>query len=315
MTTELKPQVAPAAAVKAEPVALSRGVSVEDGFRLIVGNCLKQVQDNQRGVAQGADPECIHQMRVGTRRLRSALRLFERWIPFPPALQEELTWLGEQLGAARDADVLADTTLPMLIEGCPQEPDLVPLRQVALSMAGEKRQQAAEAVTSVRYSRLMLALDSWLQGSRFCESLDETARAALQKPLEKRARKTLRRRHEKLLERGKRLARGTPEERHRVRIAAKNTRYAAEFFLPLQPSEQMERYIECLEALQDVLGGMNDAAVADRLLHDIEVRHPEVADSASVAREHLRTATKQDLDGVGALWKQFKSVELGRTSR
>ncbi|MBK7777750.1 MAG: CHAD domain-containing protein [Sandaracinaceae bacterium] len=315
MTTELKPQVAPAAAVKAEPVALSRGVSVEDGFRLIVGNCLKQVQDNQRGVAQGADPECIHQMRVGTRRLRSALRLFERWIPFPPALQEELTWLGEQLGAARDADVLADTTLPMLIEGCPQEPDLVPLRQVALSMAGEKRQQAAEAVTSVRYSRLMLALDSWLQGSRFCESLDETARAALQKPLEKRARKTLRRRHEKLLERGKRLARGTPEERHRVRIAAKNTRYAAEFFLPLQPSEQMERYIECLEALQDVLGGMNDAAVADRLLHDIEVSHPELASSASFAREHLRAATMQDLEGVGALWKRFKAMELGRASR
>lgn len=230
--------------------------------------------------------------------------------PVSPPLQEELTWLGEQLGAARDADVLADTTLPMLIEACPQEPDLVPLRQVALSMAGEKRQQAAEAVTSARYSRLMLALDSWREGSCWRESLDETARAALQKRLEKPARKTLRRRHEKLLERGKRLARGTPEESHRVRIAAKNTRYAAEFFRQLQPSAQMDRYIECLEALQDVLGGMNDASVADRLLRDIEVGHPELAHSALVAREHLRAATEQDLAGVGALWKRFKAIEL-----
>ena len=70
------------------------------------------MQDNEVGVARGNDPESIHQMRVGMRRLRSALRLFAPWIPFPAALQQELSWLGGELGAARDADVLADEPGP-----------------------------------------------------------------------------------------------------------------------------------------------------------------------------------------------------------
>lgn len=49
-------------------------------------------------------------MSTSMRRLRSALRLFAPWIPFPPALQQELAWLGAELGSARDADVLADSS-------------------------------------------------------------------------------------------------------------------------------------------------------------------------------------------------------------
>lgn len=164
-----------AAAVKAGPVALNRKMSVEEGFRVIVSNCLRQMQDNEVGVAQAIDPERIHQMRVGMSRLRSALRLLAPWIPFPAALQQELSWLGGELGAARDADVLADSTLLKVMEACPPEADLLPLRQLASTIAGEKRQQAAQAVASVRYSRLMLALAepldserrrSWVVGTR-----------------------------------------------------------------------------------------------------------------------------------------------------
>jgi hypothetical protein len=54
---------------------------------------------------------------------------------------------------------------------------------------------------------------------------------------------------------------------------------------------------------------LNDAAVADRLLREIEVGHPELTGSASFTRGHLCAATKQDLPGLAKLWEQFKSME------
>jgi len=303
--------VAPVAAAseKARPVTLNRYMCVEDGFRVIVGNCLRQIQDNEIGVARGNDPESIHQMRAGMRRLRSALSLFAPWIPFPPVLQWELAWLGGELGSARDADVLGDGTLLVVIEACPQETDLLPLRLLASTIAGEKRRHAADAVASVRYSRLMLGLVSWLQALRWHESLDEAALGALAEPLEKRATKILDRRHEKLIKSGKRLAHGTPEERHQSRIAAKKARYATEFFRSLYPARRVDHYVRRLAALQDALGWLNDAAVADRLLHEINDGHPELAGSASFARGYLCAATKRDLPGLARLWGQFRSME------
>ena len=54
---------------------------------------------------------------------------------------------------------------------------------------------------------------------------------------------------------------GTPEERHRVRIAAKKARYAMEFFQGLYPGGRAKRSVQRLSALQDALGWLNDAAV------------------------------------------------------
>jgi inorganic triphosphatase YgiF len=298
-----------AAAVKAKPVAMHREMSVEQGFRLIVSNCLAQMQDNEAGVMRGTDPETIHQMRVGMRRLRSALHLFAPWIGFPPALQQELAWLGGELGAARDADVLADGTFAKVIEACVRETDLLRLKQAVSAMAAERRKQAAAAVASVRYSRLMLGLVGWLEASRWHDSLDETALNALAEPLDKRAALILGRCHAKLIKSGKRLAHGTPEERHRLRIAAKKARYATEFFRSMHPARRIKHYLGCLAALQDALGWLNDAAVADRLLHDIEASRPDLAASASFARGYLCAATRQDLLGLGRLWKQFSSMK------
>ena len=297
------------AAVKARPVVLNRDTRIEEGFRVIVSNCLRQMQENEVGVARGNDTESIHQMRVGMRRLRSALRLFAQWIPFPPPLQQELAWLGGALGAARDADVLADSTLPKVIDACPQEKGLLPLRQLASTIAGDKRLQAAQAVASVRYSRLMLGLVGWVQALRWRDSLEQAAVGALAKSLEKRATQILNRRQERLIKSGKQLAHGTPARRHQVRIDAKKARYAMEFFQSLYPAKRVDRYVRRLEALQDALGRMNDDAVADRLLHAIEGGHPELAGGASFARGYLLAATHQDSPGLATLWEQFKSME------
>ena len=89
-------------------------MSVEQVFLAIAGNCLEQVSGNQDGVAGGEDVESVHQMRVGLRRLRSALGMFKSLLALPDALKGELEWLGGALGEARDWDVLAGNTLAQL---------------------------------------------------------------------------------------------------------------------------------------------------------------------------------------------------------
>jgi triphosphatase len=294
----------------AQPMLLCSGMTIEAGFQAILGSCIKQIQDNAIGVVQGADSESIHQMRVGVRQLCSALGLFARWIPCPPTLQQELGWLASELGAARDADVLAVGTLPKALESSPPEAELLMLGEVVSMVACEKRQQAAAAVTSERYSRLMRCLEGWLYTSNWRESLAQTARDRLAQPLARRATRILARRHERLIMLGKRLTESTPELRHEVRIAAKKARYATEFFQSLYPARRVRRYLKGLEILQESLGWLNDAAVADRLLRETATRRPELMSGASFARGCLCATIKHDLPGLDRVWKRFNSRKL-----
>ena len=300
----------PLSAVRASSLELAPEMTVEQGFRAIVSHCVTQMQDNESGVMGSNDPESVHQMRIGMRRLRSALRLFDKWAPFPEALQGELDWLAGALGAARDADVLADSTLVRVAQACSMEADLLPLKQAASTLARSKRRRAATSVGSVRYSRLMLGLVAWLQGSRWHDLLDDSGREALAAPLDKRAAKILVQRHQKLLESAKGLEEGSPEQLHRVRIAAKKARYAMEFFQGWHPAGRVERYINGLTALQDALGWLNDAAVAEGLLRQIGKSHLELAHSAGFASGFLCGRATQDVRDLARLWTRFGAIKL-----
>lgn len=303
------------AAVKPKPVMLDPGISLEQGARIIIGNCLAQMQDNEPGVLHGIEPESIHQMRIGMRRLRSALRLFGRWMPFPPALRDELGWLDAELAAARDADVFAHSTLASVVKACPQETGLLQLQASAALESRSRRQRAAAAVGSVRHSRLMLGLVGWVQSSGWQSLLDDAACHAPDQALEPQAGKILDRRLRKLQQSGRHLRRASPEERHRVRIAAKKARYAMEFFVSLHPVAHFKRSLQRLADLQGTLGGLNDAAVADRLLGEIARLHPELAGSAAFARGWLCAATQQELGGLVKRWKRFEQSQPGQRGR
>ena len=152
-------------AVKAEALALSPDMTVEEAFGAIVANCMTQIQANESGVAQGHDVESLHQMRVGLRRLRSALDLFDEVIRPAPAMHEELEWLNAQLGAPRDWDVLCSATLPAIASAAPQEHRIAVVTLGALGKSHETHEAAAEAVGSPRYTRLILAFTRWVQAS------------------------------------------------------------------------------------------------------------------------------------------------------
>ena len=142
----------PSTGIRAGAVELASEMTVEQGFRAVVSNCAAQMQDNESGVVGSNDSESVHQMRVGMRRLRSALGLFAKWASLPVVLQGELEWLAGELGAARDADVLAEITLARMADACPTEAELLPLKQAAPMIARAKRPTTQHARRSRRHS-------------------------------------------------------------------------------------------------------------------------------------------------------------------
>ena len=305
-----------ATVTSAQPVLFARGVTVEQGFQAIIENSLAHAFGNEAGVMRGTDPESVHQMRVGIRRLRSALRLFSTIIPTPALLGGELRWLSAALGAARDAEVLAGETLPALTADSDSDSDRTAavqwtslLRTASLS-ADTHRSRAAQALASPRYARLTLGLAAWLGCESWQSSSGKRARKALRQPLHALARGAVMRLHRKLRDTGKRLARATPEQRHRVRIAAKRLRYAIDSFQSLYPGKAAHRYVRRLSKLQDALGQLNDAQVAGRLLHDFVQKKQDLERSVqSVVRQLDRRSDLAEPELLRC-WKAFRRAEL-----
>jgi len=94
-----------------------------------------------------------------------------------------------------------------------------------------------------------------------------------------------------------------------VRIAAKNLRYAAEFFQSLYPARRLRPYVEALTGLQGALGQLNDASVADTLLRQLAQTHPELAQSAAFARSYLAAGNECGVRQLGKLWHRFAAFK------
>lgn len=102
-------------------IVLDRRSSTADAFQVIAPACLDHALANARSVGAG-DAEGIHQMRVGLRRLRAALSLFKPLIDGAEseAIKTELKWLTEQLGQARELDVLVTDGIGPLRDEAPR---------------------------------------------------------------------------------------------------------------------------------------------------------------------------------------------------
>ena len=86
--------------LRARRLTLSRTASLEQ----MLGGCLRQITANHAAVERGNASEGIHQMQMGVRRLRSALRSSRDQLPVreTAALASELRWLAQTLGEERD---------------------------------------------------------------------------------------------------------------------------------------------------------------------------------------------------------------------
>lgn len=294
LPTEPAPDVkeAPIGAVKAEPVHLRGRMTLEDAFQAIGLNCVAQIEANVPGVLK-QHVESLHQMRVGLRRLRALLAMFEELAPPPVPLHASIEWLSGELGPARDWDVLADSTIKR-VPGI----DAHALRQAAHDRATGHHAQILHVLRDARYTELMAQLKDWLGERRWQPEgglpkdsplLERAAKSAL--PLLRTAEKRLAKRIDGLEE-------ADAPGRHRVRIAAKKARYAAEFFRDLLPAQRVKRYLGHLEKLQDRLGALNDLAVADQLLEELKGGSSQVAKQAAYVRGYIAATGEADAQGL-----------------
>jgi len=276
---------------RAQSLDLPAHASVGDALLAVIGNCLEHIQHNETGVIDSEDAETLHQMRVGVRRLRSALKLFDDAAPCPPALLEDVEWLGEELGAARDWDVLLTSTLPRVAASPGGQQGMLGLQALVLDTARAKRRAAAAAVQSPRYTHLMLTLGSWmLQTAPLLEdSADQFSRHTLQQL------------HRQLLKRANRMDDSAPRTAHRTRIAAKRARYALEFFHAYYRRKGARDYLKALSDIQEELGRHNDLVVAAQMLHELAEQHKTAEAAIQFARGYLlaqQAMQPADLDDI-----------------
>jgi inorganic triphosphatase YgiF len=264
--------------VHAMEVALASDATAADALSAIARECLHQVAANVRGLLTGDDPEWIHQMRVGTRRLRSCLSLMSPFVPrelVEPVIAE-VKWLAGVLGKARDWDVFVTETLPPLTAWFAGDSKAAPgmrrLRERARRRRQVARRDARAAVGSPRLQRLLLAAGLVCATPRSDPGsavAGATSKAAPDHRARTFAAGLLVRRHRKFTALAARLGVCGNEERHEARIAAKRLRYVAEFFAPLYPGKRTRAYLDMLAAAQDALGQFNDAVTAAALASEL----------------------------------------------
>lgn len=288
--------------LKAASPELPLEVCVNEGFKVIVWSCLGQLHGNEEGLLEAQDAEYLHQMRVGLRRVRSALGLFSEVLNPMTPLREELKWLGSRLGPARDWDVFATQVLPPVLAAFPGHAGLAALRDTAETLRAEHNALARAAVRSARYQALLLDFGAWLYGEPWRNGV---APVGLNEPLEFFATAILDKRHRQLRKRGRHFARLTPQERHALRIAAKKLRYAAEFFAPLYSRKEARSYLQALSRLQDVLGSLNDAATAHTLLEEAAGRGGIDPEAFGLALGWAARAAEDAATDLKRAWEPF----------
>lgn len=213
---------------------------------------LLQVLGNARELAAdtGGDAH-VHQLRVGLRRVRTALRELQplaAWPPPPPDLEQALREVFGILGMHRDRATL----LPGLLE------DLA----AHGSPMGEWRPALPDLGAAIRGANVQVML---LRLVALAQQLRQE-RAVGAKAVARVARDRLQHLHRKTLRAGRHFEALPTEQRHRVRKQLKRLRYLAEMVRPLYDGDAVDRYVKALGELQDALGSYQDAAAAGALL-------------------------------------------------
>ena len=252
--------------VKMRRVRLDPDATLEDALATTLAHCLTHFDANADCACEGSDAEGVHQMRVGIRRARAALSLFEPLLAADRYrhFRGELRWLGRELGTARDLDVLLRGILADSVRHHAGDPALERLHAEAIALRGECYEALSSTLRSRRYARLVLELGGWIAARDWQES-EPGKGAQWLAPARVFAEQELDRRHRKILRLADRLDE-SDAARHRVRIAMKKLRYASEFFRDLHPGGGAKRFLRRVARVQSALGHLNDVATTERVL-------------------------------------------------
>lgn len=279
-----------------DKVRLPAGATVGQAFQANARNALAQIAANAAVLREQPQPEAVHQVRVAARRLRSALSTFRAAVEDPgyEPIKAELRWLAKAFDEARNLDVFAQEVIAPAgqMEAAPVA--LPALNEAVAQARADAHAQAAETAASDRFRALMIDATAWVETAAW-----RSAEAA-QEPARLFAANVLDRRMKTLLKRGRHIKSRDDAARHELRIEAKKLRYAAEGFAGLYPEKAVDRFVERMKRLQDILGQLNDIATAESLTLGLHLT-PEAAFAAGDLTG-LRAAGKPRLIRKAGKW-------------
>lgn len=277
-------------AAKTAEFALNKRARTGAAFQAIARRCLQQIVENVPAVSRG-NGDALHQMRIGLRRLRTAISLLSEMLADTKRefIKAELKWASAELSRARDIDVF-ESEVGTHANGTDGD-DLSGVDRLRRALKVKREgafHQAGEVVRSARFRNLLLETSEWIETGDWITSKHKRCRELRDMPIRKFARKELARRYKKVLKRGKGLERLNEAQRHKLRIAGKKLRYAVEFFKTLfskkPQTRRSDRLLKSLKTFQDALGALNDIRVRELLARDIS-QYSEAGEDEAAARE------------------------------
>lgn len=300
--------------VNAQPIPFSADATLDRAVTAVISNTLLHFVSNWAALRDAGSPESIHQMRVALRRMRSGLAMFKRVLPCPEfdSLRTEAKRIATALGPARECDAFRQAAEqgPLL---CPERPDSCALLLTALESKRMGALVGAHALIEERGTTLfVLKAQSFLARQAWRNGLSEDELGKLTNPAKEFAASTLERLNARALKRGVALPDIPDAERHELRIALKNLRYAGEFFRDMfGRRRKKETYLGCVSELQDLLGTHNDVVAARQLLNDLIARHGTGLETATGFILGWNAFSAQLADGkLRKSWKAFRRADL-----
>lgn len=252
---------------RAEKIALSKDATCAEAFQVIARSCLAQMVQNEALVRLTQDPDALHQMRVGLRRLRAAISLFRTQLltdPESAAIRDDLRWAGQALGAARDLDVFIERLRSM----DDAKPEPLQMEEIERRRT-EAYRDLLETLDSHRFMDVILQAAAWIEVGAWMTPGKEGRKSARERPARDFAAAEFSRRFKRIRKLAKHLRDVGDEERHELRIRIKKLRYGTEFFASLftsgKASKRRKTFSSLLAELQEHLGDLNDLAVGGSL--------------------------------------------------
>lgn len=282
---------------------------------VILRRHFEELLTHESGARKGEDPEEVHKMRVASRRMRAALRLFKGYLNHDLArpARKRLLLVAQLLGGVRDLDVYRANLIGYQTGGS----SAVEAGLDALLLSAED----ARTLAHLRFAD-HLERRAYVRFQESCDRLivasggDKTDATVIDA-----APGLIWDRYEALIRRGAAALDHTePAALHRARTAAKRLRYAIESFDGVFGPGTGPILTE-LRLAQDHLGALNDALVAIRFTgcylatgSVAEERPSSVAIPApavGVYIAHTQRLAAHLVDAFPSMWRRLSNKAIG----
>jgi triphosphatase len=258
----------------AKAVKIKKHWSTCRAMRVIMRASLTHIEANLEGAIANQDPEFVHQLRLGLRRMRSAIRIFQ-----PTDLKSvviDLQWVEKLLGECRDYQIFVTRVLPPICDSFSNVRISKRVADYALREINLRVELVRSALSSERLAQALIAINEWLAttvqwiyvgpcGTRKSRNLCKQSTSKVFRY----ASKEISRAYRRIGSVKQNVGKISATARHRIRINEKRLRVSLEFFASLYEKNKVSSSIKCLEAIQDQLGRANDFEVAKQLMRNL----------------------------------------------